>query len=102
MSIKIKPIVAIALLLAAVSSVQAKQNFQKKEGSHQRPSFESIDTNTGGDIDFEEFSSLTLPHGDHQTVFSNIDTNNDGVISEDEFNNHKPPHKKNRKGNNND
>jgi hypothetical protein len=98
MSIYSKSIIAITLLIAATASVQANETMQKKAGGHQRPSFESIDANADGDIDFDEFSLQELPHGDHQTVFTSIDTDNNGVLSEDEFDNHKPPHPKHGKG----
>ena len=47
--------------------------------------------NEDGDVDIDEFSSLQLPFGDHQTVFDNIDADNNGIITEEEFKNHKPP-----------
>lgn len=98
MRIYTNPIIAIVLLLTAASVVQAKNMEHKNEGAHQRPSFESIDANVDGDVDFDEFASHELPHGDHQTVFNLIDTDNNGVISQDEFDNHKPPCPKHAKG----
>lgn len=103
MSIYTKPIIAIALLLAAASSVQAGNPKSNNEGPPpKRPSFESIDANTDGDVDFEEFSSHKLPQGDHQTIFNIIDADNNGVISQEEFDNHKPPCPKNFKGSRHD
>lgn len=70
-----------------------------KNGPPQRPTFESLDLNQNGDIDFDEFSSKELPRGDHQTIFDAIDADNNGVISNDEFTNHTPPQPPKRKGN---
>lgn len=90
-------ILAITLIISSISVVNAQNNDRSRNAPPQRPNFESIDTNEDGDIDFDEFSSQKLPHGDHQTVFDMIDTNNNGVISNDEFVNHKPPqHNNNR------
>lgn len=89
-----KLILAIMLLISVSSFVQANNTNQNKKGSHQRPTFESIDTNADGDIDFEEFSAHKLPYGDHQTVFDNIDFDTNGIISNVEFVNHKPPQRK--------
>ena len=86
------------LLVSASSLVQAKDSGQNKKATHQRPSFTSIDTNSDGDIDFDEFSSQELPQGDHQIVFDIIDTDSNGVISNEEFVNHKPPPRKKRQG----
>lgn len=94
MIIYTRVIILTTLFIASISTVHANNSSSANKGPHQRPSFESIDTNTDGDIDFEEFSSQKLPHGDHQAVFNSIDTNNSGVISQYEFNNHKPPHPK--------
>lgn len=85
-------IILTTLFIASVSAVQANNSKPTHKDPHQRPSFESIDTNNDGNINFEEFSSHKLPHGDHQTVFTSIDIDNSGVISQNEFNNHKPPH----------
>jgi Ca2+-binding EF-hand superfamily protein len=87
----------ITLLVAVSGQAQANDNRSGKERPHARPSFESIDSNADGDIDFDEFSSHKIPHGDHQTVFSHIDIDNNGIISSEEFNSHKPPHRKNGK-----
>lgn len=92
-----KIILAITLIVSTSSIVQAKNADRSRNGPPQRPSFESIDVNENGDIDFDEFSSQKLPHGDHQTVFDTIDTDSNGIISNDEFVNHKPPqHNNNR------
>lgn len=87
----------IMLLISASSLAQAKNSEQRKNCVKQRPSFESIDTNANGEIDFDEFSTHKLPHGEHQTVFDKIDSDTNGVISNEEFTNHKPPHRKKRR-----
>ena len=96
MSYYTKLILAFTLVLSTSNLVQAKNTEHRKDGPPKRPSFASIDLNENGEIDFEEFSSHKLPHGDHQTVFDNIDTNDDGFISNDEFVNHKPPQRNKR------
>lgn len=98
MNIYIKQAIVVTLLVLASSQVLAKSN-QNSEDRPSRPTFESIDSNGDSDIDFDEFSSHELPHGDHQTVFDEMDTDNNGVISNEEFTNHKPPRPKGRKDN---
>jgi len=93
-----KLILTITLIISTSSMVQANNSERSKNGPPERPSFESIDINEDGDIDFDEFSSHKLPHGDYQTVFDTIDSDNNGVISNDEFVNHKPSQRKKRKG----
>jgi hypothetical protein len=90
-----KLVLAITLIISTSSVVQAN-NERSKNGPPQRPSFESIDVNEDGNIDFDEFSSKELPHGDHQTVFDMIDADNNGIISNEEFVNHKPPQRQQR------
>ena len=91
----VKQAIVVTLLIVTSSQVMAKRDaMQNQERPPQRPTFESIDTNEDGDIDFDEFSSHELPHGDHQTVFDEMDTNNNGVISTEEYTNHKPPRPK--------
>ena len=89
---------AIMLLSSASSFAREQNSEQTKNIPHQRPSFESIDANTNGEIDFDEFSSKELPHGDHQTIFDMIDADSNGFISNNEFVNHKPPQPKKHKG----
>ena len=96
MSNYVKLTLAIMLSISATSLVQARNAEHDNNRQHQRPSFESIDTNADGEIDFEEFSAHKIPHGDHQTIFDTIDTNSNGVISNEEFTNHKPPQRKQR------
>jgi Ca2+-binding EF-hand superfamily protein len=91
-----KLILAITLVISSVSVVHAQNDNRGKNGPPQRPTFESLDTNEDGDIDFDEFSSHEIPHDDHQTVFEMIDSDDNGVISNDEFVNHKPPQPRNR------
>jgi Ca2+-binding EF-hand superfamily protein len=93
-----KLILTITLIISTSSMVQAKSSERSKNGPPERPSFKSIDTNEDGDIDFNEFSSHKLPHGDYQTVFDTIDSDNNGIISNEEFVNHKPPQLKKRQG----
>jgi hypothetical protein len=90
-------ILSITLIISTSSVVQAKNNDRSRNGPPQRPSFESIDTNEDEYIDFDEFSSHKLPHGDHQTVFDSIDTDSNGILSNEEFVNHKPPQRKYRR-----
>lgn len=91
-----KLILAITLIISTSSIVHAQNDERSKNGPPQRPSFESLDTNEDGDIDFDEFSSQEIPHGDHQTIFDLIDADNNGVLSNDEFVNHKPPQRERR------
>lgn len=78
-------------MVIALSNQAFAKNKQSDENKPPRPDFSTIDTNKDGDIDLDEFSSLRLPFGDHQTVFDSIDTDNNGIISNEEFKNHKPP-----------
>jgi hypothetical protein len=89
-------ILAITLIISSISIVHAQNNDRSRNGPSQRPSFESLDTNKDGYINFDEFSSQKIPHGDHQTVFESIDSDNNGVISNNEFVNHKPPQRDKR------
>jgi len=102
MSIHSKVIILVTLLITVSSQAQAKDSSRERGLKHQRPSFESIDINTDGDINFDEFSSHEIPHGDHQTIFDSIDTDNNGIISQEEFDNHIPPHPKSGRGNRHD
>lgn len=91
----INKLLITSLLMMTASSVvslsHAKDSMPDRNGPPQRPSFESLDLNEDGDIDFDEFSSQELRQGDHQTIFDSIDADNNGVISSDEFENHTPP-----------
>ena len=87
----IKIIGIIALLATASGSVWAEKSRPDHGDRPERPSFLSIDSNSDGTIELDEFSTQKLPGGDYQSLFTHIDSNNDGVISEDEFENHKPP-----------
>jgi len=84
---------SLTLLFAVTSQVNAKDTMEKRQGP---PSFESLDTNSDGGINFEEFSSHKIPHGDPQTIFNTIDTDGSGVISSEEFSDHKPPQRNRR------
>ena len=98
MNIYVKPIVAFTLLIVASNQALAKKSMNEGERPS-RPSFSSLDTNSDSDIDFDEFSSHEIPHGDHQTLFNEIDSDNNGVISAEEFDSHKPAHPRNSKEN---
>ncbi|WP_440877577.1 EF-hand domain-containing protein [Thalassotalea sp. PLHSN55] len=86
----VKALVISALLVSVYNQAQAGEK-DKGQGKPQRPDFATIDSNGDSTIDFDEFSALELPHGDHQTVFDDIDSDGDGIISESELANHKPP-----------
>lgn len=90
----IKLTLVLMISISVTSLVQAKNTEHNRK--HQRPSFGTLDSNSDGEIDFKEFSSHKIPHGDHQTVFNIIDSNSDGVLSNDEFTDHKPPQRKKR------
>lgn len=92
----IKAISVVALLTIISSSSWAERPQQGNSSKHQRPSFSTIDTNSNGIVEMDEFSTQHLPNGDYETIFSHIDSNSDGVISEDEFENHKPPRRNGR------
>ena len=81
----------VALVFSATTLVQAAPPEHDRKP---RPVFSDIDTNSDGKIDFEEFSTLKLPHGEPEEVFVRIDVDNNGVISNEEFENHKPPRPK--------
>ena len=96
-----KLLITSLLLMSASSLVNlsyAKNNMSDRNGPPPRPSFDSLDLNQDGDIDFDEFSSQEVHQGDHQTIFDAIDTDNNGVLSNDEFTNHTPPQPQKRKG----
>ena len=97
MKLYIKQLLILSALIALSSQVQAKNQRANQDREHSRPEFSSIDTNEDGDIDFDEFSSHDIPHGDHQTVFESFDTDNNGIISTEEFENHKPPQRQRNK-----
>lgn len=77
--------------LVLSSQVSADMRAEGKGERPPRPTFSEIDINTDGEIDFDEFSSHEVPHGDHQKIFTDIDADNDGIISEQEYIEHKPP-----------
>ncbi len=94
MNKSLKTIIAVTLLCAGFSQVNAKDSH---EDHPPRPLFSAIDINGDGDIDFDEFSSQKAPREGHQKIFSKIDKDGNGVITKKEFMSHKPPKKKGRK-----
>ncbi len=92
MNIRSNAIMAMIFGLAISSQVSAADN-ERGNGDMPPPppSFSSIDTDSDEQVSFEEFSAVTLPQGDHETIFAEIDSNGDGVISQEEFASHKPP-----------
>lgn len=82
-------ILGTVLVFGAVSLSFAQENGQGG-GRPERPDFSSVDLDSSGEIDFDEFSQQTLP-GDPQTIFDHIDADSNGTITEQEFNDHKPP-----------
>jgi len=84
-------VMIVLAMVVGVTSQSYAQDSQERGPKGARPDFSSIDSNNSGEIDFDEFSAQTLPHGDHQTVFDDIDADGNGVISEQEFSDHKPP-----------
>ncbi|MBU2871547.1 EF-hand domain-containing protein [Colwellia sp. E2M01] len=91
-----KLVLSIAIVISTATTVQAENAEHSKNGPPQRPTFEQLDINQDSEIDFEEFSSQEIPHGDHQTIFDMIDIDGSGFISNEEFVNHKPPQPKKR------
>ncbi|MFT6984669.1 MAG: Ca2+-binding EF-hand superfamily protein [Psychromonas sp.] len=91
MNIRSNVIIVLALFTVAASQTYAADSVQENGKRPPRPSFEEVDSDSDGEIDFDEFSLQELPHGDHQTVFAEIDTDSDGVISNQEYSDHKPP-----------
>lgn len=83
--------VLLTLVFSMSTLVQAAPPEQERKP---RPVFADIDTNSDGEITFEEFSAQELPHGEHEEIFVSIDVDNNGVISSEEFENHKPPRPK--------
>lgn len=86
--------ILLTLVFSLTTLVQAAPPEQDRKP---RPVFSDIDTNSDGDISFEEFSARELPHGEHEEIFAIIDADNNGVISIEEFENHKPPRPKDQK-----
>ncbi len=83
-------IIGFAMVVGVTTQAYA-QDSQQNGPKGERPSFSSIDTDNSSDIDYDEFSAQTLPHGDPQTIFDEIDTDANGVLSAQEFNDYKPP-----------
>ena len=88
-----KSILSLALILSFSGLAQAEND---RRGPPERPSFDSLDINGNAEIDFDEFSSHEIPHGDYETIFNRIDTDGDGIITNEEFDNHKPPQRQKR------
>lgn len=86
-----RSILLFTLGLSVCGSLMAAPSNDRPKGA---PDFSTIDTNGDGVIDFDEFSSHPIPHGDHETIFNNIDTDQNGEISKDELSSHKPPRPK--------
>tara|TARA_R110001592_G_scaffold224287_3_gene479904 strand:+ start:256 stop:543 length:288 start_codon:yes stop_codon:yes gene_type:complete len=84
-------LLVLALSVGFMGQSYAANSEQGRGPQGGPPAFSSIDSDGNGEIDFDEFSSQEIPHGDHQTIFDEMDSNGDDVVSEDEFNNHKPP-----------
>ncbi|MGJ8680310.1 EF-hand domain-containing protein [Paraglaciecola sp.] len=98
MKFKTLTLISISLLFSFAVLAQGGEGQHHKKGEKpehkQRPSFSTLDTNSDGAIEIDEFSSYPIPHGEHTTVFANIDTDGDSEISQVEFESHKPPHRK--------
>ncbi len=95
MNILFTSVSTIALSLVFASNAYAQKPAQEDRKRPPKPCFSSIDSNSDGNIDFEEFSAHKIPFGEHEKVFAKIDTDGDGMISNVEFTSHKPPrHKK--------
>lgn len=94
MNLLIKSLFVIAITLVITAQVQANNAMNKESGSHKRPDFSFLDTNSDGDIDLEEFLANKPPRKDPETIFTEIDSDKNGVISQEEFDSHKPPHRK--------
>ncbi|MDU0112034.1 EF-hand domain-containing protein [Psychrosphaera aquimarina] len=88
-------LVQAAPTMAGQESCSSNDN-QGQKTHKQRPNFATLDINSDGDIDTEEFASHKHPHGDPQKIFVRIDADQNGVISKQEFEDHKPPHHKNK------
>ena len=95
-------IIFTALLFSLLNPVQAKESQEHSQKLKARPCFSSLDTNSDGVINFEEFSAHQLPRGKHETVFANFDSDDNGEISQQEFKDHKPPQRRSRKDSQND
>jgi len=79
------------------ANAHAHAHPHSKEGRPARPSFVTIDINSDGGIDFDEFSSHPPPKKRQKRIFAAIDQDNNGVISKAEFIRHKPRKKKGRR-----
>jgi|GEM_PF-551901 len=97
MKIHSKTIIVITILFTALTQAQEKRLIPLHDGPPPRPSFSLLDTNSDGEITFDEFSAHKLPKGNHETVFPKIDKDSNRVISQEEFISHKPPKKKGKK-----
>jgi len=84
---------ATVLIITMSANVCAQGNDNKKERPMKRPTFASLDINSDGSIDLDEFSAQEIPQGDHSVIFTHIDSDEDGMISQEEYDSHKPPRK---------
>ncbi len=93
MNILFTSVSTIALIFVLTSSAYAQKPEQGERKHSPRPCFSSLDSNSDGNVDFDEFSAHKLPFGEHEKVFAKIDTDGDGIISNTEFTSHKPKHR---------
>lgn len=88
-------LLVLALSAGFMAQSYAADSEQERGPQGGPPAFSSIDSDGNGEIDFDEFSSQEIPHGDHQTIFDQMDSDGDGVVSEEEFKSHRPPRREN-------
>ncbi|MDP5132680.1 MAG: EF-hand domain-containing protein [Paraglaciecola sp.] len=87
-------VISLFITLALLSSNVDAQQEKGEKRPKPRPEFSSLDSNGDNLLQWDEFSSISLPHGNVEDVFQSMDTDQDGVVSAEEYAAHKPPRKK--------
>ena len=85
--------ISVLITLTLLSSNVVAQQEKGEKRPKPRPEFSSLDSNGDSLLQWDEFSTITLPHVNVDEVFQSMDTDQDGVISAEEYAAHKPPRK---------
>ncbi|MCC5450596.1 EF-hand domain-containing protein [Rheinheimera sp. UJ51] len=85
---------SVFITFALLSNNVVAQQEKAEKRPKPRPEFSSLDSNGDNLLQWDEFSSISLPHGSVEEVFQSMDTDQDGVVSAEEYAAHKPPRKK--------
>jgi hypothetical protein len=98
MKVRSNLIMAMLLGLAISGQVYAEDN-EWGPGNMPPPprlDFTSLDSDSDGELTYEEFLEQEVPMGDHERMFSEMDSDGDGIVSEEEFESFRPgppPHR---------